>query len=374
MNIEIKEVSTNKDFRSFIKLPAKIHKNHPNWIPPIYLDDRKFFNPKKNDSFSYSDTLLLIARQDKRVVGRIMGIINHKYNQIHQIKQGRFCFLETYDNYDVALALILRIEIWIKEKGMKTLVGPLGFSNKDPQGFLVEGFDEPIVIATNCNFPYMVEFMEKSGFSKKLDLMVYKLEIPDVLPEFYKRIYERVSTNNHSVRLINFSTRRQLKAYVKPVFTLMNEAFKDIYAFSPMTEKEMDEFARRYLIFLDPKFIKIIENNKRKVVAFVLAMPDMSVGIKKCKGRLIPFGLFQVFRSQKKTMQLNLLLGAIRSDHRNSGLDVMVGLSLLEEARKAGMHVIDSHLELENNTKMRAEMEKMGGVVYKRYRIFEKNL
>lgn len=374
MNIEIKKVISKRDFRSFINLPAKIHKEHENWVPPIYIDDRTFFNPKKNEAFSFSDTIMLLAIQNNAVTGRIMGIINHKYNTAHQLKEGRFCFLETYNDFSVAKTLINYIESWTKDKGMDLLVGPLGFSDKDPQGFLVDGFDEPNVIATNCNFPYLVDFITKEGYLKKTDLVVYKLDIPETLPEFYLKIYERVSNSNKSLRVLNFSTKRQLKSYVKPVLTLMNETFKEIYAFSPLSEKEMNEFASRYLIVLDPRFIKVIENENKEVIAFVLAMPDISDGIKKCKGRLIPFGLFHVLRAQKNTKQLNLLLGAIRSDYQNIGLDTMLGVSMLKEAQKAGLEYIDSHLELESNTKMRAEFEKMGGIIYKRYRIFEKRL
>jgi hypothetical protein len=374
MHIDIREVKNARDLRTFIQLPAKIHKGHKNWVPPIYLDDRQFFNPKKNEFFSYSDTILLLALKDGKTAGRVMGIINHKYNNAASLKEGRFAFIETYNDFDVADALIKYIEKWAKDRGMDTLVGPLGFSDKDPQGFLIEGFDAPVALASNCNFPYMIDFMNRAGYIKKVDLMVYKLDIPDVIPEFYKRIRDRASKNNHTTRLISFTSRKQLKPYVRPVFRLVNETFKDIYAFAPLSEKEMDEFANRYIILLDPRFIKVVENDKSEVVAFILAMPDISEGIKRCKGRLIPFGIFKVFRSQRKTRQLNLMLGAIRADFRNAGLDTIMGISMLEEARNRGMKVIDSHLELETNTKMRAEMEKMGGVVYKRFRIFQKAL
>jgi GNAT superfamily N-acetyltransferase len=374
MEISIKPVQNKKDLRIFINLPAKIHKDHKNWVPPIYMDDRVFFNPKKNVTFQYCDTILLLAFERKNPVGRIMGIINHKYNDPKGLKEARFCFLETYRQYDVARQLIAAIEEWAKEKGMRSLVGPLGFSDKDPQGLLVEGFDEPVVLATNCNFPYLVDFVEKAGFSKKTDLVVYKLLVPEVIPEFYRRIHERTTRNNGHLKLISFSSRRQMKKYVKPVLTLVNQTFTEIYAFAPLSEKEMNEFANRYIFLLDPEYLKVVENEKGEVIAFVLGMSDISKGIQKCKGRLIPFGIFRLFLAKRKTRQLNLLLGAIKAEYRNAGLDTLMGISMLESARNRGMKFIDSHLELETNTKMRAEMEKMGGVVYKRFRIFEKSL
>ncbi|NOU20152.1 MAG: hypothetical protein HOO91_21565 [Bacteroidales bacterium] len=374
MDIKVYAVKTRSDLRKFIHLPAKIHKNHSNWTPPIYLDEWKFFNPKKNKTFNYCDTTLLLASQNGEVVGRIMGIINHKYNQAQNENNTRFCFLETYNSYEVAKALLESVEKWAKEKGTVKLVGPLGFSDKDPQGLLVEGYDQPNVIASNCNFKYLTEFVEQAGFEKEVDLVVYKVMVPDRIPDFYSRILERAQRNNKGLTVINFACQKQIKPYVKPVLSLVNESFKDIYGFAPLDEQEMNEFATRYLPVLDPRFIKVVVNESNSVVAFILAMPDISEGIRKCKGHILPFGIFHIFKAQKQTQQLNLLLGAIKEHYRNKGIDTIMGVRMLEEAQKAGLKYIDSHLELENNLKMRAEMEKMGGVVYKKYRIFQKPL
>ena len=370
--IDIIKVKTKKQLKKFIHLPAKIHRNHSNWVPPIYMDERQFYNRRKNESFSYCDTILLLAMQNNECVGRIMGIINHKYNKAHNENDARFCFLETYDDYKVANKLLTAIEEWAITKGKTGLVGPLGFSDKDPQGFLFEGFDQPSVIATVCNFPYMLDFVERSGFTKKIDLVTYKIDVPETVPEFYKKIYQRALNNNGGIRVINFSSRKQLKPYVRPVLELMNKTFIGIYAYSPLSAKEMDEFASRYLMVLDPRFVKVIENEKDEVIAFILGMPDISDGIKKSNGYMFPLGFIQVLRSQKKTKQLNLLLGGISAEYRNKGLDTILGVEMLESANKRGMKYIDSHLELETNLKMRAEMEKMGGAVYKRFRIYTK--
>jgi hypothetical protein len=257
---------------------------------------------------------------------------------------------------------------------MSKLVGPLAFSDKDPQGLLVEGFNEPIVIASNCNFPYLVNFMDRYGFNKKTDLVVYQIIIPEKIPSFYERIAERALRNNPKLRLADIRNRKDIKKYVRPVFHLINETFTDIYAFTPMEEKEMDEFAKRYILILDPKYLVVLLNEKEEVVAFVLGMPDINEGVKKSKGKLFPFGFIHILRAQKKTKQLSLLLGAIRKDYRNSGLDAVLGKTILKNASKAGLKYLDSHLELETNIKVRAEMEKMGGQVYKRFRIYEKDI
>lgn len=374
MAIEIKEVKSRKDLKTFIHLPAKIHKNHPNWVPPVYMDEWVWFDPKKNFAFGHSDTILYLAVKDNKIAGRIMGIINHKYNIAKNVKEGRFFYLETFEDFQVAEALLGAVEKWSKERGMTRLVGPLGFSDKDPQGLLIEGYDQPVVISTNCNFPFLTQFVENAGYSKHVDLVVYKVDVPDQIPEFYQKIYERAIRNNPTLRVVPLKNKRHLKTYIRPVLTLMNETFQEIYAFAPLTEAEMDEFAKRYMIILDLRFIKIIENDRDELVAFILAIPDISAGIQKSKGYVLPFGIFHILRSQKKTKQLDLLLGGIRKDYRNSGLDTILGINMLNEARNAGLKFIDSHLELETNTKMRAEMERMGGKVYKKYRIFKREL
>ena len=370
----IQEVKSKKDLKKFIYLPAAIHKDHTNWVPPIYMDEWEFFNPDKNKSFQSCDTILLLAFRNREVVGRIMGIIHHKYNEKHQEKHARFAFFETWNDQEVAQALIGTVEDWARKKGMNQLVGPLAFSDKDPQGFLIEGFDEPAVIASNCNFPYQVELLEKNEFVKEVDLVEYKINIPDPLPEFYLKIQERATRMNSGLRLLEFTSRRKVKPYIHPVLHLLNKTFTEIFGFTPFMEKEMDDFANRYLFLINPRFIKVVVNNQNEVVAFVIGMSHIGEGIQKAKGKLFPFGIFQIFAAARKSKQLNLLLGGIDPAYRGKGLDVMMGVKMMQSATAQGKTIIDSHLELETNTKVRAEMEKMGGVVYKRFRVFGKEL
>ncbi len=375
MGLDIVEVKTRKQLRDFIYLPEKIHKDHKNWVPPIYMDEFGFFNPRKNKSFGYSDTIMLLAYRDGQPVGRIMGIIQKRYNKLHNEHDARFSFMETYEDPEVFNALLEKVENWAREKGCENLVGPLGFSDKDPQGFMIEGFDQPIVIASNANFPYMPRMLEERGYKKKIDLVVYKVPIPEQLPETHLQVYERVMKNmGDKIKIHKFETRKQLKPWIIPILTLLNETFKDIYAFSPFEDYEMEEFAERYIYLLDPEFIYVITDLEDQPIAFIIGMPDISQGVIAARGRLLPFGIFKILRSQKKTKQLNLLLGGIKEEYRGKGLDVILGKLVFEAARRRGFEYIDSHLELENNYRVRREMERMGGKVYKRYRIYYKPL
>ncbi|MBN2805082.1 MAG: hypothetical protein JXR22_00345 [Prolixibacteraceae bacterium] len=374
MEIQIREVVNKNDLRTFIYLPEKIHQNHPNWVHPIYLDEWDFFNPKKNKSFEHCDHVLLLAYKGQEAVGRCMGLIHHEYNQKHNELYGRFSFIETYDDQEVFHALVQHVASWAKSRGMEKLVGPLAFSDKDPQGFLVEGFDEPVVIASNCNFPYMVELIANEGFQKKVDLVVYKIDIPDQLPDIYQKIEERFKRNNTSLRVVEFTSRRKIKPLVRPVLQLINDTFNDIYGFTPFNEREMDDFANRYLYLVNPRFIKLVMNDENNVIGTIIGMSDLSKGIQKARGRLLPFGFIPILTAGRKSKQLNLMLGAVHPSYQGRGLEVLMGIKLIASARAEGKTVIDSHLELEYNTKVRAEMERMGGVVYKRYRLFEKSL
>ncbi len=372
MTVEIKEVVDKKQKKQFIYLPEKIHKGHKNWLPPIYMDEHQYFDPEKNSSFSYSDTVLALAYRDGVPIGRIMGIINNRYNSIRETKQARFAYLECWNDQEVGDALLNFVEDWARDHGMKRIIGPYGFTDQDPEGFLIEGFDNHATIATYYNYEYMTDIVENHGYSKETDYVVYKIDATQEIPNFYKRIYKRV-TRNGDFKVLEFKRRKEIKPYIKPVFSLMNQCFKELFGYSPLDEEEMQSLADRYLPILDPRFVKFASRDG-ELVGFIIGIPDMSEGIRKAKGRLFPFGILKILWAAKKTKQLDLLLGGIKEKYQGLGLDVLMGMKMLESAQAAGMEIIDSHHELEDNTKMRAEMERMGGEVYKRYRVYQKPL
>lgn len=371
-DIIIKEVTTSKQVREFIYLPEQVHSNDPEWLPPIYMDERLLYNKKKNKSYKYADAILLLAYKNGKPAGRIMGIVNNRYNEIHKEYHGRFCFMECFNNSEVFHALIAAVEDWARKKGMTQLVGPLGFSDKDPQGFQIEGFEYPMIITAASNSAYMPEMIEAEGYVKKIDLVNYLVPMPKELPEVYKKVLSRVEkTEGYVIR--EFETRRELKKVIVPALELMNETFAEIYGFVPLTDKEKVEFANRYLAILDPKFIKVVEKEGR-LIGFAVGMPDVSPGIKACRGRLLPFGIFKVLRESKKTKKLMMMLGGVKKEFRGKGIDVLMGVKILESGIKHKMEVIDSHLVLEDNVRMRAEYERVGGKVIKKFRIYQKAL
>jgi hypothetical protein len=370
-NLFVRKVDTTSQLRQFIYLPEKIHANHKQWVHPLYFDDKVFFDEKKNKSFLTSDTLMLLAYQGNKAVGRIMGIINKKYNEVHNERNARFCFLDCFEDFEIAKILIEEVEQWAKNKGMEKLVGPLGFSDKEPQGMLIEGFEEKVVIATNYNYPWMPSFIERLGFRKEVDLVSYLMKIPEEIPDFLDKIYERVA-RNPAIIIRDFSRKKELKPWVVPIFQLINEAYKHIYGFIPLEEEEIVSYAKRYLPILNPHFVKVVTDKNDKVIAFIVSMPELSDGIRKAEGRLFPFGWYHILNAGKKTKLLTLLLGAVGPNWRGKGLDVILGVHILKTAINKGIQNMDSHLILENNNIMRAECERYNGRVHKRFRIFSK--
>jgi GNAT superfamily N-acetyltransferase len=371
MTIEIKVVDGNSLLKQYIFLPEKIYKGDARWVPPLYADEWAFHNPNENKALTYCDTIRVLAFADNKPVGRIMGIIHHPYNQQHNEKTVRFFNLDCINNQSVAEALIRYIETWGKNKGMNNIIGPFGFSDKDPQGLQVDGLEHLPVLATPTNPAYLQELVERVGFTKKVDCVSYCMPIEQAIPPVYEKIFDRIQRNK-TLKLIEFTSKKKLKPYIIPVFRLVNEAYAHIFGFVPMTEEEMKKFAAQYLPVLDPSFVKVVVDQHDTLIAFVVAMPDMSVGMQRSKGKLFPFGFIHILLSMQKATQLNLLLGAVKPGHQGKGITVLLGKSILESARKRNMKLMDSHLILENNQLMRSECERVGGTVYKRFRVYHK--
>lgn len=372
MSVEIKEVTNRKELKNFLYLPVKIHQNHASWVPPIYFNEWRYFNQRKNIAFLYSDSVLALAYMNGKTVGRIMGIINNRYNEYKQEKNARFGYLECWDNQKIAHELLSYVENWARVRGLIKIVGPMGFNNQDPEGFLIQGFEYKPTISTYFNYEYINRLLVNEKYSKEVDYVVYKVDIPKEMPEFYSKIYERV-INREEYKIKEFTKRKQIKPYIIPILELMNECFTDLYGFQPLDKIEMNDLAKRYLPILDPKFIKIVTKDNQ-IIGFNIAMPNLSDGIRRAKGRLFPFGLFFILWSAKRTKQLDSLMGGIKKEYRGRGVDVLIGYKTIESAQKAGFKFADSHHELEDNMKVRAEMERLGGKVYKRFRIYKKDL
>ncbi len=371
-SIEIIQVSDRRKLQEFILLPSILHKRHVHWVPPLYFEERQYFNRKNNLAFRYCEVIQALAYHNGQPAGRIMGVINRRHNQANHLFTARFCLLECINNQFVAHKLFKLVEEWASGYGMTEIIGPFGMNYHDPIGFIVDGFEHKPALTTYCNFDYINELVSNEGYSTFKDLTVYKIMIPDKTPAIYTRIASRISGNHH-ITLAAFSSRRDLKPYILPVLKLMNETYANIFGYSQLDTDEMIRLAKQYLPVLDPDLVKIAEC-RGEVIGFIIAMPNISNSLKASKGHLFPFGVFRILKEAKKANQLDLLIGAIKNKYQGMGVDVLMGMEMINTARKRGFEFIDSHLEMDTNLKVRAEMVKVGGKPYKKYRLYSKIL
>lgn len=367
--IIVKEVLSRKQFNQFISLPHKIHKYDASWLPTMFYDDRKLFNRKRNIFFRNFDSIFLLAYQNSRPAGRIIALVR-KNDPEGNDRACRFCYMDAYNDPPVVHALFEKVEQWAKDKGAKRIIGPLGFSIKDPQGLQVEGFGHPPLFATPNNSAFLPLLIENEGFEKEIDLVNYVIDIPTVYPPFYQKAYERVMRNN-KIKIIEFRTRKEIEPYIIPGLELMNETYAQQYGYVSMTEAEKRELALEFFPVLNPGFVKAVEF-EGELVGFIIGIADFSGGIMASKGRLLPFGFIRILRSIKKSKKLIFVLGGINKSFRGQGIDILMAVKMFESGLKHGMKEIDSHLIVESNRRMRAEYEIFSGRQIKRFRIYRK--
>jgi hypothetical protein len=370
--VTVRTVESKRDLEAFIRLPFSIHRGHRRWVPPLIANDRRHFDPGQNLAFRYCDTTMALATKEGAVCGRVLGAVNRRHVDRTGDRAARFGYLECPDDPAVSGALLEHVEKWGAGLGMERVVGPMGFTDQDPEGFLVEGFEHEPTVATHCNLPYILELIQRNGYSKEVDYVVYKVPVPSEVPPIHRRIAERTLSRG-TYTLIEFRKKREMKPYVRRILELMNETFAGLYGYVPLDEEEMQVLARKYWLVMDPRFVKVVMAGGRDV-AFLLAMPNIDPGLRRAGGRLFPFGFLHILNSARRTKQLDLLVAGVRTQDRGHGVDVVGMAAILQSAIDAGFTVIDSHLELETNTRVRAEMERLGGRVCKRYRIYSKPL
>lgn len=372
-HIFLEQVTDKKSLREFIHLPLRLYRHDPRWVPPIYADEWKLHDGKFNAALNCSEVTRVIARRDGRAVGRVMGIINRRYNEQTGAATARFFQLDCVDDQEVVHALLRFVEEWAKALGMSEVIGPFGFSDKDPQGLQIEGFEYRPIIAAPSNPSYLPPRVEAEGYTQHFDCVSLKIPIEQEPDPLLEKIYQRIIRRGE-LKLVEFKKKRELQPFILPTLRLVNETYGELFGFEILSEEEMKRLAKQYLPVLDPAFLKVVQSKDNELVGFIIAIPDMSEGLQRAKGRLFPFGFLQVLAAMKKTRQLNLVLGAVKPGFRSRGVTVVLGRSLTKSAFERGFEFFDSHLVLESNRLMCAEYEKRGGQIFKRFRVFRKTI
>lgn len=376
MSTTIKAVESRAELKRFIKFPRELYRGNGCWVPPLQSDELDTLSPGRNPAFENAEAQLLLARRDGRIVGRIAAIVSHAANRKYGTKNLRFGWFDTIDDYEVACALFDAAAAWGRDKGMVTMTGPHGFTDLDPEGMLIEGFNELATISVIYNHPYYPKLVERHGFAKEVDYVEYQALAPEgtVLPEKMVKLAEWGAKRNNW-HLVKFTDIRKLRAeYGQKVFDLLDESFAELYGTVPLTQKQKDYYIRKYLPFANPSFIEIVATEAGELVGFIIALPSLSRAFQKARGRLFPFGFFHIMRALRKFDTIDFMLAGIRKEFRGKGADLLMTLDIFRTGIARGVRFGESNPELETNSRIQNEWKIISSRQHKRRRIYKKSI
>ena len=376
MSIEIRPVApTKKELKKFVQFGIDLYKGNDYFIPPLIFDEVNTLLPDKNPAFDFCRSQSFMAYRDGKPVGRITGIINSIVNERTGEKTLRFGFADFIDDEEVVDGLFGAVEAWGREQGMTSVVGPMGFSDMDHEGMLIEGFEELGTMATIYNYPYYPVHMERMGYEKEVDWMEYRMTIPDAVPDKYLRIADIVG-KKYNLRTIKFTSRKKIKnQYGRALFELINEAYDGLYGYSPLTERQINYYIDMYLGILRLEDVCVIVDAEDRLVAVGISIPSFSRALQKGKGKLFPFGWWHLLKALRgKTDVVDLLLIAVKPEYLSKGVNALIFADLLPGYIKNGYKYAESNPELEENASVQLQWQYFERRQHRRRRAFKKSL
>jgi GNAT superfamily N-acetyltransferase len=374
MSLEIREVRSPKEMNTFVKFPLSLYKNHPYYVPALVFDDLATFNQKKNPAYDFCESICFLAYRNGKIVGRIAGLINNNANEGWKVKNVRFGWFDAIDDLEVTKALMDAVAAWGTKKGMTQLTGPLGFTDLDPEGMLIEGYDLIGTLATIYNYPYYPAHLEKLGFEKEVDWKEYRITIPENIPERYQRMSAIVSQKFGLHTVKEKSLSKLVKNYGTKLFQLVNETYNVLYGFSTLTERQMNYYIKMYLSFARTDLISIVVDKDDNVVGMGITMPSLSKALQKSKGSLFPFGFIHMLKALKKNDVVDFYLMAVHPDFQNKGVSAMIFADLYPVFHKNGYKMAETNPELEMNSKIQLLWSEFNPQPVRRRRVFKKEL
>lgn len=372
--VTIKKVSSKKELKTFIRFNYELYKNNPYSVPDLYDDMLNTFSPQKNAAFEFCEADYFLAYKDGKVAGRVAAIINHRANETWNKKEVRFGWIDFVDDTEVSEALLKQVETWGKERGMEAMVGPLGFTDMDAEGMLIEGYDQLSTMSTIYNYPYYPTHMEQLGFEKEADWVEFKLMVPEKLPEKFVRISE-IILQKYKLKIKKLK-RSEIKEknYGQKIFDLINEAYAPLYGYSQMTQRQIDQYIKMYLPLIDLRMVSLVEDENENLVAVGISMPSLSQALQKAKGKMLPFGWYHLLKALfiKKPKVLDLLLVGVKLEYQSKGVNALLFYDLVPVYQQMGFEYGESNPELELNKKVQAQWSAFESVQHKRRRAYKK--
>lgn len=377
MAVEIKRVEGKKDLKRFVDFHYDLYKDNPYDAPTLFIDDMNTLRRDKNVAFDFCEAEYFLAYKDGKIAGRVAAIINKRANEKFHKKDVRFGWIDFVDDLEVSKALFDAVEEWGRSKGMTAMVGPLGFTDLDPEGMLIMGFDKLNTMETIYNYPYYPEHMEKlGGWEKDNDYVEYYLPMPDKVPDKFAKLSALIEKRyNLHVKKV---TKKDVKnGYAHEVFRLINDTYKDLYGFVELTEKQIDQYVKLYMPMLDLNLVTVIvDGNKNDAIAGVgISIPSMARAMQKCRrGRLFPFGWWHVLRALKahKTEGVDLLLVGFLPEYRTKGANALLFSDLIPRYIDYGFKWGETNVEMENNNGVQGQWSSLEHINHKRRRCYRK--
>lgn len=374
--VEIRQINpTRSNLKKFVEFQIKLYEGNPYFIPPLLSDEIATLDSKVNPAFDHCESAYFMAYRDGKPVGRIAAMINKQVNEKENSRQARFGFVDFIDDAEVSKALFDTAEQWAKEKGMDNIVGPLGFTDLDNEGMLINGFEELGTMATIYNYPYYPQHIERLGYEKEVDWHEFLIEIPEQIPDKHKRIAEIVK-KKFNLRVVKFTSRKALKEqYGQALFELINEAYDNLYGYSRLTKRQIDYYIKIYLGMLNLDLVTLIVDGDDQLVGVGISIQSMSRALQKSKGKMFPFGWWHLLKGLKgKNDRVDLLLVAVKPQYMGKGVNALLFTDLIPAYNKYGFKWAESNPELESNAAVQNQWEAFPYRQHRNRRAFIKKL
>jgi GNAT superfamily N-acetyltransferase len=372
VSVSVREVTSSRDLRRFIRFPFRLYRGNRYWIPPLLLDELNTLRARSNPAFQHCQVRLLLAEENGRPLGRVAAIINEKYIQKWGNKYCRFGWLDFVDDPRVSAALLGAVEDWARAKGLEAVHGPMGFTDLDREGMLIEGFEELGTYSTYYNHPYYPRHLEKLGYAKDVDWIEFFVTAPKEIPEKVLRIQDLVLKRS-GLRLLEPKLKKLLP-YAHKIFEMVNEAYANLYGVVELTPAQVDSYVKQFFGFLNPDYAKVVIDAQDRVVAFGLAIPSLSRALQRCRGRLLPFGFLHLLWALKRPRVIDMLLVAVKPEFQARGLTAILMTEITRNSILHGVRGAETNPELESNTQVQAIWKHYEARQHKRRRCYLKRL
>ena len=376
MSVSIKTVESKRELRQFVKFPLSLYKDCPYYVPNLYLDEMSTLDPEKNAMGKYSKSRKFLAYKDGKIAGRVIAIINEIANRDWNHKEVRFGWMDFIDDKEVSRALIDAVADFGRENGMDTLVGPLGFTDFDNEGCVVEGFDDISSLMLKYNYPYYAEHFENLGMSKVNDWLEYRIFVPEQIPEKVIRAAQLVS-ERYKLRIRKISKKEVRKEnYGQRVFELVNKTYCELFDFTVLPPEVIDQYIDTFLGLLNLRYVTLVEDTDGKLIALAISMPSLAHAVQKGKGYLFPLGWWYLLKSMyiKHEDTLELMLIAVDPEYRNRGVHAMLFNELIPNLIEGGFKYGESNAEMESNTKVQNIWNNYEKEFKRRRRVYSKSI